>query len=133
MHLSKRFSSIHAGHALLVIATLFLAVTSASAGPLAVVPSGTIVGGGVPYALATAWDFMLTQSYQVTALDLYNDGTPFANVDPVACGRQVPRLDTPSEPCWRPIPLVPRRRAQQMACSTHFPSLPLSSRRALMR
>jgi hypothetical protein len=77
---SKRFSSLHAG---VVIVALLLSVASASASSLAVVPSGTIVGGGVPYALTTAWDFMLTQSYQVTALDLYNDGTPFANADPV--------------------------------------------------
>ena len=83
MDLSKRFSSLHVCHAVLVIVTLFLAATPTFAGPLAVVPAGTIVGGGVPYALTTAWDFMLTQSYQVTALDLYNDGTPYANIDPV--------------------------------------------------
>src|SRR5664279_5619941 len=83
MKVAQRFSSLHAAFALSVVVTLFFGVTSASASSLAVVPVGPIVDSGVPYALTTAWDFTLTQSYQVTALDLYNDGTPYANVDPV--------------------------------------------------
>lgn len=80
MDLSKRFSSIYAR---LVIVALLLSVAPAYASSLAVVPSGTIVDTFVPYALTTAWDFMLTQNYQVTALDLYSNGTPYTAVDPV--------------------------------------------------
>ena len=83
MDFSKRLRSHHTGYVILLIVALLLGAASLSASSLAVVPAGTIVAGGVPYALTTAWDFRLTQSFQVTALDLYSDGTPYANVDPV--------------------------------------------------
>jgi len=83
MKIGNRLSSIHSGFALFVTVTLVLAAAAASASSLAVVPVGPIVDSGVPYALTTAWDFTLTQSYQVTALDLYNDGTPYKAADQV--------------------------------------------------
>src|SRR5664279_4655727 len=122
MKVAQRFSSLHAAFALSVVVTLFFGVTSASASSLAVVPIAPIVDSGVPYALTTAWDFTLTQSYQVTALDLYSDGTPYTAVDPVACGRQALRPDTPSEPCWRRCRLGLVRLERQTACSIHPPS-----------
>lgn len=82
MHVAKQCSQ-PTRYVLLVVFSVLLAATFASAGTLAVTPSGPIVDSGVPYALTTAWDFTLTQSYQVTALDLYNNGTPYANSDPV--------------------------------------------------
>ena len=76
-------ASSYAGYGLLMMVVLLFASAPASASSLAVTPAGTIVGGYVPYALTTAWDFSLTQSYQVTALDLYNNGTPFTNSNQV--------------------------------------------------
>ena len=83
MKVAERYLSLHVAYSLVLAVVFSLAATPALAGTLAVTPAGTIVNSGVPYALTTAWDFTLTQSYQVTALDLYNNGTPYANSDPV--------------------------------------------------
>ena len=60
---------------------LFLALgfagESALGSALAVTPAGTIIDTKAPYDITTAWDFRLDRRYQVTALDLYSDGSPY--------------------------------------------------------
>jgi hypothetical protein len=46
---------------------------------LAVTPAGTITDSLAPYDITTAWDFGLDRSYQVTALDFYSNGSPYAS------------------------------------------------------
>jgi hypothetical protein len=63
----------------LLALTLFLACGQALGSALAVTPSGTIVESPEPYPLTTAWDFAIDRPYQVTALDLYSNGSPYVS------------------------------------------------------
>ena len=58
---------------------LILSSGPALGSPLAVTPAGTTIESLTPYDLTIAWDFGLDRSYQVSALDFYANGSPYAN------------------------------------------------------
>ena len=64
----------------LLLAAMLVVGQPALASTLAVTPSGTIVDSATPYDLTMAWDFSINpgQSLEVTALDFYSNGTPYA-------------------------------------------------------
>jgi hypothetical protein len=63
------------------VLSIALALSGASAlcAPLAVTPAGTLTDSLAPYPITMAWDFGLDRSYQVTALDFYSNGLPYAD------------------------------------------------------
>jgi hypothetical protein len=79
---------LNTGHGLLprlavssVALSIALVLSSAQVrgATLAVTPAGTITDSLAPYDITIAWDFGLDRSYQVTALDFYSNGSPYAN------------------------------------------------------